>query len=152
MHETADDDETAYTSRSDRWVKLPAPPQRHDNFYIIAPLIHSSRNTLYVSLYKATIFHPVYQACVRFSLSSPHPRAFVYVRLPCTRVCVSRVPPRRPVSGVFQPGYHRQIYRDYARNYLLARDTSFVTPLSPSPPSLEGETEFFPREAHRKKD
>lgn len=47
------------------------------------------------------------------------------------------------MSGVFQPGYHRQIYRDYARNYLLARDTSFVTP--------EGNG-ALPREARRKKD
>lgn len=47
------------------------------------------------------------------------------------------MPPRSLVSDVFQPGYHRQIYRDYARNYLLARDTSFVT--------LRWGAEFFSR-------
>ena len=36
---------------------------------------------------------------------------------------VGRSGPRRILAG-----YHRQIYRDYARNYLLERDTSFVTP------------------------
>lgn len=63
--------------------------------------------------------------------------------------CVrSRVPPQRPVSGVFQSGYHRQIYRDCARNYLLARDTSFVTPPPPSSPEGNG---VLSREARRKK-
>jgi len=40
--------------------------------------------------------------------------------------------PRRPATDVFQPGYHRQIYRDCARNYLLARDTPFVTHFFPT--------------------
>lgn len=90
-----------YTSRSDRWVKLPAPPQRHDNFYIISPLIHSFRNTLYVSLYKATIFHPAYEACVRFLpiFSAP---ARIRVRATTVHACVrfSRASPKTRVRRI----------------------------------------------------